>query len=166
MKNSINIKNIDAFIFDFDGVLTDNKVYVSQEGIESVMCSREDGLAFDVLKKVTNHIFILSSEKNKIVKSRARKLGISSISGSRDKKKDILKISKINNFNLKNTMYIGNDLNDYFAMKMCGLRVCPNDSHVKIRKLAQIRLKKNGGNGVVREIVEDLLNIDFLKYIS
>ena len=57
-------------------------------------------------------------------------------------------------------------MNDYFAMKMCGLRVCPNDSHVKIRKLAQIRLKKNGGNGVVREIVEDLLNIDFLKYIS
>ena len=63
-------------------------------------------------------------------------------------------------------MYIGNDLNDYSAMKICGFRVCPNDSHVKIRKLAQIRLKNNGGEGVVREIVEDLLNIDFLKYIS
>ena len=55
----MNIDNIDAIVFDFDGVLTDNFVYLNQEGMESVACSRADGLAFDVLHKLKKPAFIL-----------------------------------------------------------------------------------------------------------
>ena len=68
MKKKIKLDKIEAFIFDFDGVLTNNKVYLDQNGIESVICSREDGMAFGILKKVKSNIFILSTERNKIVK--------------------------------------------------------------------------------------------------
>ena len=166
MKKKIKLDKIEAFIFDFDGVLTNNKVYLDQNGIESVICSREDGMAFGILKKVKSNIFILSTERNKIVKSRAKKLGITAVNGSKNKQKDLMKISKMNNFNLENTMYIGNDLNDYFAMKLCGIRVCPKDSNFKIKKISQVILKKNGGDGVVREILEDILKVDILKYMK
>ena len=75
-KKKINIKSIDAFFFDFDGVLTDNKVYIDQNGNESVRCSRADGLAFKALKKINKPTFIISSEANHVVKKRAKKLGV------------------------------------------------------------------------------------------
>ena len=73
-KKNISIESIDAFVFDFDGVLTDNLVYVREDGLESVVCSRADGLAFDVLKKLKKSSYILSTEKNPVVTKRANKL--------------------------------------------------------------------------------------------
>ena len=70
------IDDIDAIILDFDGVLTDNSVYVDQNGIEQVKCSRSDGLAFDVLRKLKKPIHILSTEKNPVVLARASKLKV------------------------------------------------------------------------------------------
>ena len=60
---------------------------------------------------------------------------------------------------------IGNDLNDYLAMKLCGYTVCPADSHSKIKDISNVTLRTNGGNGVVREILEDVLNLDFIKIL-
>ena len=60
------LDNIDAFVFDFDGVLTNNLVHLDQDGKESVSCSRSDGLAFDVLRKLNKSSYILSTEKNKV----------------------------------------------------------------------------------------------------
>ena len=73
----MTLDNIDAFVFDFDGVLTNNFVYLDQNGIESVACSRADGLAFDVLRRLNKPSFILSTEKNRVVEARAQKLQIS-----------------------------------------------------------------------------------------
>ena len=67
----ISIDNIDAFVFDFDGVLTNNLVQMDENGTESVSCSRADGLAFDVLKKLNKPAYILSTEKNLVVSWRA-----------------------------------------------------------------------------------------------
>ncbi|MDA7485766.1 hypothetical protein N9A31_00325 [Candidatus Pelagibacter ubique] len=75
MKNKkISINDLDALIFDFDGVLTDNRVHLDQEGNEWASCNRSDGLAFDVLRKFKKHIYIISTEKNKIVAACAKKL--------------------------------------------------------------------------------------------
>ena len=68
MKDKIlTIDDIDLFVFDFDGVLTDNLVYTDQNGNEMVICSRADGLAFDVLRKLKKPVYILSTEENTIV---------------------------------------------------------------------------------------------------
>ena len=60
-------------------------------------------------------------------------------------------------------MYVGNDINDLKAMMLCGYTVCPRDSHKKIKEVSSYHLKSLGGNGVVREIVEELLEIDMCK---
>ena len=72
----ISLDNIDVFVFDFDGVLTNNLVQIDENGKESVSCSRADGLAFDVLRKLNKSVYILSTEKNPVVLARAKKLKV------------------------------------------------------------------------------------------
>jgi 3-deoxy-D-manno-octulosonate 8-phosphate phosphatase (KDO 8-P phosphatase) len=161
----MTLDDIDALVFDFDGVLTNNLVQIDENGKENVSCSRADGLAFDVLRKLNKPAYILSTEKNLVVKARANKLKISAIQGVADKVKAIKKLAVDNNYNLKNILYVGNDLNDYLVMQLCGYSVCPADSHPKIKHITDICLNTNGGNGVVRELLEEVLNIDFIKIL-
>jgi 3-deoxy-D-manno-octulosonate 8-phosphate phosphatase (KDO 8-P phosphatase) len=156
---------IDAFIFDFDGVLTDNLVHVDRDGKEFVSCSRADGLAFDVLRKLKKHTFILSTEKNLVVTARAKKLKVPVIQGINDKVEAIKNLSTKKGFLLKNILYVGNDLNDYGVMKLCGYTACPADSHKIIKSISSTVLKTKGGFGVVRELLEVVLTVDFLKVL-
>lgn len=165
LRVEINMINIDAFIFDFDGVLTDNFVYLDQDGVEQVRCSRADGLAFDVLRKLKKPVYILSTEKNPVVSARASKLKIPVLQGKDNKVEAINKLVSKEKFDLSNILYVGNDLNDYYAMQSCGCSVCPSDSHIKIQEVADIVLKTKGGSGVVRELLEEVLEIDFIKIL-
>jgi 3-deoxy-D-manno-octulosonate 8-phosphate phosphatase (KDO 8-P phosphatase) len=164
-KEEILLNNIDAFVFDFDGVLTNNLVHLDQNGKESVSCSRADGLAFDVLHKLDRPTFILSTENNPVVTMRAKKLKVPVVQGVDNKVEAIKRLVSKNNYNLKNILYVGNDLNDYLVMQLCGYTACPADSHPKIKHISDICLSTNGGNGVVRELLEEVLNIDFIKIL-
>ena len=159
------LDDIHALVFDFDGVLTNNLVYLNQEGVESVACSRADGLAFDVLSKLNKPTFILSTEKNSVVTMRAKKIKIPVIQGVTNKVEAIKELADEYNYNLKNILYIGNDLNDYLVMKLCGYTACPADSHPKIKHISDVCLNANGGNGIVRELLEEVLKIDFIKIL-
>jgi len=166
MENlSISLDKIHAFIFDFDGVLTNNLVIVNQNGSESVICSRSDGLAFDVLRKLQKPIYILSTEKNQVVAARAEKLKVQVLQGV-DNKSDIVKqLADKQKFNLENILYVGNDINDYHVMELCGYTVCPADSHFKIKEISNFVLKTQGGEGVVRELLEDILELDLMQVL-
>ena len=157
--------NIDALVFDFDGALTNNLVYLNQEGVESVACSRADGLAFDVLRKLNKPAFILSTEKSFVVTMRAKKLNIPVMQGVTDKVLAIKELAREGKFDLKNILYVGNDLNDYLVMKVCGHTACPIDSHLKIKEISKYILTTKGGNGVVRELLEQVLNLDFIEIL-
>jgi N-acylneuraminate cytidylyltransferase/3-deoxy-D-manno-octulosonate 8-phosphate phosphatase (KDO 8-P phosphatase) len=161
----MNIDNIDAFVFDFDGVLTNNLVYLDENGNEIVSCNRADGLAFDVLRKLQKPSYILSTEKNPVVTARANKLKIPVLQGINNKVEALKEIANKEGFNLQNILYVGNDLNDYQVMKLCGFSVCPADSHPKIKEISDVVLKTNVGNGVVRELLEDVLGLDFVKIL-
>ncbi len=166
MKNKIiSLDNIDAFVFDFDGVLTNNLVHLNQDGNEWVSCSRADGLAFDVLHELGKPSYILSTEKNPVVTARANKLKITALQGIQNKAEGIKELVDRKGFNLQNILYVGNDLNDYKAMQLCGYTACPSDSHEMIKSIATIVLKTEGGNGVVRELLEDVLQIDFIQIL-
>ena len=65
----------------------------------------------------------------------------------------------------KRIFYVGNDLNDYYAMKLCGFSACPADSHQKIKNISTFTLKVNGGDGVIRNLLEDIFNIDFIQIL-
>jgi len=155
--------DVDVFVFDFDGVLTNNIVYVNEHGLEWVACNRADGLAFDVLHKLGKKTFILSTEINPVVTARAKKLKIETFQGIRNKAEKLTELATERNISLSRTLYVGNDLNDYHAMLLCGYSMCPADSHDKIKQIATATLKSNGGDGVARELIEDILGIDVLN---
>jgi 3-deoxy-D-manno-octulosonate 8-phosphate phosphatase (KDO 8-P phosphatase) len=164
MQNShLTIESIDAVVLDFDGVLTNNLVHLDQDGKEWVSCNRADGLAFDVMRKLKKPSYILSTETNLVVSARAKKLKIPVIQGIKNKADTLLTLSEIKGYNLDRILYVGNDLNDYAVMKLCGYTACPSDSHPKIKSISDIILNATGGNGVVRELLEEVLNIDFIK---
>ena len=163
MRKSISIEQIDAFIFDFDGVLTNNLVYIDENSNEAVRCSRSDGLAFDVLRKIEKPVYILSTEKNPVVSARAKKMQVPVIQGVGDKVLTLSRLAKDKSYTMSKLLYVGNDLNDYYAMKLCGFSACPIDSHKKIKKIATFVLNTEGGSGVVRELVEEIIGLDFLK---
>jgi len=165
MNRDININDIKVFVFDFDGVLTNNMVYLDQNGKESVSCSRGDGLAFDALRKLKKTAYILSTEKNTVVSARAQKLQISVLQGAENKVAGIQEIIKKENCKLENILYVGNDLNDYRVMDICGFTACPADSHKKIKQISSIVLKTNGGFGVVRELLEDVLGLNLIEIL-
>ena len=164
-KIIIDINNIEAIIFDFDGVLTDNSVLLNYNGEEFVKCNRSDGLGFDALKKINKPTYIISTEKNKAVTARGDKLNIPVIQGIEDKCSALEELCIKNNFSLDKLVYVGNDLNDFKVMKLCGFSVCPSDSHKDIKIIADYVLKTSGGNGVVRELIEDLMGLDLVKIL-
>jgi N-acylneuraminate cytidylyltransferase len=161
----IKIDDIDLFIFDFDGVLTDDSVYLNQNGVEHVKCSRSDGLAFDVLRILEKPVYILSTEKNAVVSARSEKLQVPVICGVRNKEHSLKNLANKNGYNLSKILYVGNDINDFHAMSICGYSACPVDSHKTIKKYADIVLSTRGGMGVIRELLEDVFSLDFIDIL-
>lgn len=165
LKIQLKIENIDAFIFDFDGVLTDNLVSIDQAGNEFVSCSRADGLAFDIFRELNIPTFILSTESNPVVAARGRKLKVPVIQSVINKEEALRKLVKENGYSFEKIFYVGNDLNDYNAMSLCGFSACPADSHKVIQDLSSFLLSTDGGKGVVREILEEIFEINFLEIL-
>lgn len=160
---------VHTIIMDFDGVFTDNKVYVDQNGVESVCCDRGDGLAFDLVRAMTRRgelevtLFILSKEPNPVVMARASKLGITCFHGV-DNKLDYLKAMfaetrPSDKTPLSGVVYLGNDLNDLPTMRRVGFSVAPADAHPMVKDVASLVLAETGGNGFVRAFIERFLNI-------
>ena len=145
------IKLIDTLIVDFDGVLTDNRVFINESGIEQVCCSRSDGIGAQVLRELNVNVLILSTETSELVQLRAKKMGIIAYNGVKDKREFLVNYSNHNNIEMDKIGYIGNDLNDLNAMKLVGLRICPADAWKEIHAICNLILKKKGGMGVLRE---------------
>lgn len=166
MKNSgLTINQVDAIVFDCDGVLTNNLVHLSQDGIEMVTFNRSDGIGFDALRKINKPTFILSSEKNPVVTTRAKKLKIEAIQGAENKVEALEKLIALHGFALNRILYIGNDINDYAVMQNVGYTACPSDSHHSIKKISDIHLKLSGGQGIVRELLEEVFNLDLQEIL-
>jgi 3-deoxy-D-manno-octulosonate 8-phosphate phosphatase (KDO 8-P phosphatase) len=143
-------------IFDFDGVLTDNRVWVTEDGSESVCCNRADGLGFNLLKAAGIPCIIVSTESNLVVTQRARKLGVEVIQNVCDKGSAVRSICRERNVDPSSVAFVGNDLNDIPGMCLVGVRVCPRDAAVEVRRICTDILKAPGGGGVVREIAAGL----------
>lgn len=148
------IKGAKLVVYDFDGVMTDNKVILSEDGIESVVVNRSDGLAVNKLKSYGILQVILSTEENKVVAKRAQKLDIPVIQGISDKGESLRRYCRENSISLKDVVYVGNDLNDLQAMKSVGYPVCPSDACKEVRAICSIVLNAVGGDGVVRELLD------------
>ena len=150
------IKNIEMMVYDFDGVMTDNRVLIIEDGKEAVFVNRADGLAVSAIRKKGIKQIIISTEKNKVVKARADKLKIGMIQSVNDKSKVLAKYLKLRRINPGNVIYIGNDLNDLPAMKLVGWPIAPSDACREVKNIAKIVLGKKGGQVVIREVLDML----------
>lgn len=148
---------IKAIVFDFDGVFTDNKVIVSQDGSEFVVCDRGDGMGITLLKEIGIRMMILSKERNLVVSARGTKLGIEVIQGCDDKLPALNSWLEQNALDKKSCAYIGNDINDKECLLAVGLAVIPHDAHHSVRKIGAWRLKSDGGRGAIRELADGIL---------
>lgn len=158
MKNLNELtKKIKLLVLDFDGVLTDNRVIVDEDGKESVICDRGDGLGLDALRKRIP-IVVISKETNKVVKARCKKLKIRCYNSIDDKLTQLKKVCGEYKIGLGNVCYVGNDINDLDCVKAVGFGVAVADSHPKVLSSAKYVTKKNGGRGAVREVCGILLS--------
>ncbi len=156
INKKMKFKNLELIVYDFDGVMTDNKVFIDSNGNEMVLVNRGDGLAIEELKKIGIKQLILSSEHNLVVSARAKKVDLPFVQGEKNKKLRLEKYCNENDILLENVAYIGNDINDLEAMKTCGFKFCPNDANIGIKSTCDYVLKTNGGDGVIRELYDML----------
>lgn len=153
-KEYKKLLNIKMLVLDFDGVLTNNKVAVSDQGREYVLCDRSDGIGIKNLKDKNILIYIVSSEKNPVVKHRADKLDIPCIQSVADKSIVLNDLAAKHGFSLEETAFIGNDINDIPALEIVGVPIGVQDCHIDIEKHILFKTTSTGGNGAVREICD------------
>ena len=148
------MNSIILLVYDFDGVMTDNKIYVDQHGNEMVRVSRADGLGISEIRKLVIEQIILSTETNPVVAARAKKLDLFCIQCVDNKAQTLTDYCENHQFELSNVGYVGNDINDLEVMKLVGTTFCPADAHVSIKEISQYILDSKGGEGVSREIFD------------
>ena len=141
-------------VFDFDGVFTDNTVYIFEDGRESVVCNRADGIGIEILRKLKIPMKIISTEQNSVVIERAKKLNLSVIKNVSNKRNELEKFSKLVGVGVEYIAFVGNDINDEECMKNVGFPIAVNDAVEKIKMISKHVLSKNGGKGAVREFCE------------
>jgi len=153
-------EKIDLIICDFDGVITDNRVWVDQDGHETVAAYRSDSVRVKELFAIGIEVMILSSEPNRVVEARARKMGVEAVHGValHEKGHIMREILERKNLKAENVIFIGNDINDLPCFEVAGWSVAVADAFPEVLRAADFVLSKNGGHGALREICDLILN--------
>ncbi len=148
---------VELVVLDFDGVLTDDRVWVDQDGHESVAALRADGVGVTRLKESGVTVIVLSAEPNPVVAARCRKLGVEAIQGISDKGTVLAQLLSERGVPSERVVYLGNDVNDLPCFPLVGWSVAVADAHPDVLLKADFRLAKSGGHGAVRELSDLLL---------
>lgn len=158
LELNAKLSKIKAIVIDIDGTMTDGSMYYDMRGEVFKRFNVKDGMGLTLLKKAGFLTAFLTSESTPINDKRAEKLKIDIvIQGSRNKSEDVGLIAKRLDIELSEIAYIGDDVNDLHAMKLCGFSACPNDSYHLIKKNVDYICDNNGGHGAVRELCEMIL---------
>jgi N-acylneuraminate cytidylyltransferase len=158
MPSRESLQSIKAIVFDFDGVMTDDQVYITETGQEMVMASRSDGMGISALRNAGLKLLILSKERNPVVARRAEKLQIEVIQACDNKLEALTKWLSNNQLLLSQCAYVGNDINDIQCMQAVKLAIAPIDAHPQATQAAHWRLTRAGGKGAIRELSDAIIN--------
>jgi 3-deoxy-D-manno-octulosonate 8-phosphate phosphatase (KDO 8-P phosphatase) len=151
-------KNIKAFIFDIDGVLTDGKIILDDNGVETKSFDIKDGFALWNIKEMGFVRAIITGGKASVVENRAKQLKIDYLFlGALDKLTAYNDFKQQSGFEDYQIAYMGDDLIDLPIITRCGLATCPNDAVDEVKKRVDIVMNAKGGNGAVRELIEIVL---------
>jgi N-acylneuraminate cytidylyltransferase len=148
---------IAAVVLDFDGVLTDDRVWTEQDGRESVASSRADGYGVERLRQSGVPVVVLSRETNAVVAARCLKLGIECVQAVLDKGPALRALMDTRRWAAANVVYVGNDVTDLDCLALAGCGVAVADAHPAVRAAARLVLTRPGGRGAVRELSDMIL---------
>jgi len=151
---------IKMLVMDVDGTITDGKIYMGEHGEIMKAFNIKDGYAIrEILPSYNILPVLITGRTSKIVENRAKELGITHFyQGITDKKSLLKNIVEKENMLMSNVAFIGDDINDLECMMNCGLKGCPADAVLEVKKIADFISKKKGGEGAVREFIEAIVN--------
>jgi N-acylneuraminate cytidylyltransferase len=150
-------EKVQLLVLDFDGVLTDNRVWVDQDGRETVVANRSDSLWLNILREKGVQVFVISKETNPVVAARCRKMNIPYIQGEGDKEAALKKLLTERGVDPAHVVYCGNDVNDLPCFPLVGWAVAVADAVPDVLRQADFILSQPGGYGAVRELCESIL---------
>ena len=154
-------KNIKNFVFDVDGVLTNGGLYILPSGEFMRKMNAKDGYALKLALIKGYNIAIITGGKEKSIKERLNKLGIENVYLNAHNKLPILESYLTNNgLNLKNTLYMGDDIPDVECMKKVYISCCPRDAVSELKEVSDYTSSYKGGDGCVRDVIEQVLRIN------
>jgi len=151
-------ERVEFLVLDFDGVMTDNRVWVNADGEEWVAAHRGDGMGLSRLRKAGCRMAVLSTETNPVVAARCRKLDLPVWQAIDDKGEAIERLMQEHGVHPEHTVYIGNDINDVPCFPKVACAVVVADAHPAAKRAADWILQKQGGHGAVRELCDEILN--------
>lgn len=153
--DSLTIKLI---VLDVDGTMTDGSVYYDSNGNEMRKFNTRDAAGFFAARECGIDIMVLTGRSSAAVEKRMTELQVSFLfQGVKDKGAFIREFSQQKHLAMEQIAYVGDDLNDYNAMQLVGFKACPADACPEIKNIANYVSAKNGGDGVIRDVVQQLL---------
>lgn len=150
--SSVELSAIRLLVLDFDGVLTDNRVLVDQDGREGVLCHRGDGWGIARLKESGIAVMVISTERNPVVAARCRKLNIPYVQDSDDKLSALQEVARQQQLDPDQIAYVGNDVNDLACMHWVACPIAVSDAVPEVHIAARLVTTKPGGWGAVYEV--------------
>jgi N-acylneuraminate cytidylyltransferase len=151
-------EKVSLVVFDFDGVMTDDRVWVNQDGLEFVAANRGDGMGISRLLAAGIRAVIISTESNPVVAARAKKLKLPYYHSVGDKAAILTSYLAEEGLSSKKTIYVGNDVNDLPCFPLVACAVAVADAHPDVKRRADQVLTQSGGHGAVREVCDLLLS--------
>lgn len=149
---------IRLLVTDFDGVHTDDRVIVHQDGTESVIANRSDGHGVKLLRSIGVEVMVVSTERNPVVARRAEKLAIECLHGLDDKWSALRAWLTDRDIDPASVAFLGNDVNDLDCLGGVGFPLAVADAHSAVRRVAVHVTDRPGGAGAVREIADRILD--------
>jgi YrbI family 3-deoxy-D-manno-octulosonate 8-phosphate phosphatase len=149
--------DVDLLVLDFDGVMTDDRVLVDQQGLESVWCHRGDGWGIARLRDAGVPIVVISTETNPVVGARCAKLSIDVMQSCTDKLRQLQHLARTRGVSAARIAYVGNDVNDLPCLRWVGLPIAVADAAPDVRATCRHVTRRPGGRGAVREVAEWIL---------
>jgi len=154
------LAEINTFIFDVDGVMTDGIVALTEDGHMLRTMNVKDGYALQLAVKKGYRIIIISGGRSEAVRQRFEGLGINEVYlGIGNKLEVFHKIVKKDNLEMKNILYMGDDIPDYEIMKEVGVATCPADAAEEIKHISHYVSPVRGGRGCARDVLEQVMKI-------
>ena len=154
MPDAPDLSSVRFLVLDFDGVMTDNRVLVSQDGTETVVCNRSDGMGIQLAQAAGLDVLVLSKERNPVVRARCQKIGVPCIQGQDNKLPVLQELTRDRNLEARHVAYVGNDANDVECMAWVGVGIAVADAHKSAMDVADAVTEGLGGRGAVREVCD------------